>query len=68
MKTKTRTEPHDPTHPFAVNYQWSGSDGTICRSHTVASGRSQADAEKRFFKQNRHVQPDRQDTTDYAFD
>jgi len=41
--------------PVAVNYQWSGKDGTIFRGHTVASGRDQSHAERRFFRQHRHV-------------
>ncbi len=61
--TKTKTEPDHGNH--VVNYQWTGADGAICHSHTVAAGRSRADAEKRFFKQNRHVL---QDAADYAFD
>jgi hypothetical protein len=42
-------------NPVAVNYQWSGSDGTIFRGHTVANGRDQSHAERRFFRQHRHV-------------
>ncbi len=45
----------ETAQPFAVNYQWSGSDGTIFRGHTVASGRDQSHAERRFFRQHRHV-------------
>jgi hypothetical protein len=41
--------------PFAVNYQWSGSDGAIFHGHTVASGRDGAHAERRFFRRHRHV-------------
>lgn len=66
MKSKNKNNPHDrdQTH-FPVNYQWSGSDGTICHGHSVASGRSHSEAERRFFKQNQHVL---KDTVDYAYD
>jgi hypothetical protein len=67
-KPKTKTAVSDDHSNHAVNYQWTGHDGIICRSHTVSAGRNQADAEKRFFAQNPHVTADRQDTTDYAFD
>jgi hypothetical protein len=40
------------------HYQWSGADGTIFRGRSVASGRDQARAERRFFRQHRHVQPE----------
>lgn len=57
--TKTKPEP-DRTH-YPVNYQWSSADGTICRGHTVAAGRSNKEAERRFFKQHRNV-------VEYAYD
>jgi hypothetical protein len=66
MKTKVSKQTHDADRNyFPVNYQWSGSDGTICHGHSVAAGRTHNDAERRFFKQNQHVRPD---TTDYAYD
>jgi hypothetical protein len=61
MKTKTKNEHYRESLHHPVNYQWSGSDGTICRGHTVAAGRSRAEAERRFFKQHSHVLPDLQD-------
>jgi hypothetical protein len=43
---------------FPVNYWWTGADGVRCSGHSVSLGRDRKDAERRFFNQNRHVQPE----------
>lgn len=44
--------------PHAVNYSWTDSDGVQCRGRSVAHGRDQAHAERRFFRQHRQVSPE----------
>jgi len=62
---KAQNKNEDQRTPHPVRYQWTGEDGTICHGHTVGEGRNQAQAERRFFSQHKHVF---QDTTDYAHD
>lgn len=43
--------------PYAVNYRWTDAEGVRCSGRSVAMGRDRAHAERRFFRQHRHVSP-----------
>jgi hypothetical protein len=45
------------SQPHAVNYRFTDGDGVQCHGRTVSHGRDQAHAERRFFRQHRHVSP-----------
>ena len=45
------------SQPYGVNYRFTSGDGIQCHGRTVHHGRDQAHAERRFFRQHRHVSP-----------
>lgn len=63
MKTRPETrnsklETANAEQPFGINYRWTAAGGVICTGHTVVLGRDRAHAERRFFQQHRHVEPE----------
>jgi hypothetical protein len=56
MKTQnTEVRNQKTEQPFGVNYTWADSKGRMHLGRSVGSGRDRAHAERRFFRQHRHV-------------
>lgn len=65
LKIAPREKGNAETHqPFGINYRWTGADGAICTGRTVAFGKDRPHAERRFFNQNKHVEPEQTEGTE----
>lgn len=59
LKSASRENTKMETHqPFGISYRWTGAGGVICTGRTVAFGKDRQHAERRFFNQHQHVEPE----------
>ena len=57
VETPPRGERKGAVNCYPILYQWTSEDGLTHHGNSVGEGKSQQDAERRFFRQHPHVRP-----------